>query len=78
MPKGIKCLFDFLDMQAAELGITDSEVLHSWKTNRCAGREGLLGCCHVQGVATTASTFLILTWIPRMRIIPRDVPSDGD
>ena len=34
LPKGIKSLFDFLDQQAAELGIQDPEILHTWKTNR--------------------------------------------
>jgi hypothetical protein len=33
LPKAIKCLFDFLDLQAAELGIQDPEILHTWKTN---------------------------------------------
>ena len=34
LPKAIKSLFDFLDLQAAELGIQDHEILHTWKTNR--------------------------------------------
>eukprot|EP00731_Ephydatia_muelleri_P021664 Em0014g255a len=34
VPKPIKYLFDFLDLQAADMGITDPEVLHTWKTNR--------------------------------------------
>ena len=34
LPKAIKYLFDFLDWQAAQNGITDPEVLHTWKTNR--------------------------------------------
>ena len=33
-PKAIKSLFDFLDLQASELGIQDPEILHTWKTNR--------------------------------------------
>ncbi|XP_064399093.1 plexin-A1-like isoform X2 [Halichondria panicea] len=33
LPKAIKSLFDFLDQQAAELGIQDPEILHTWKTN---------------------------------------------
>jgi plexin A len=33
LPKSIKVMFDFLDIQAAELGIHDPEVLHTWKTN---------------------------------------------
>ncbi|KAL5475133.1 hypothetical protein EMCRGX_G027192 [Ephydatia muelleri] len=33
VPKPIKYLFDFLDLQAADMGITDPEVLHTWKTN---------------------------------------------
>eukprot|EP00731_Ephydatia_muelleri_P021674 Em0014g265a len=33
LPKPIKYLFDFLDLQAADMGITDPEVLHTWKTN---------------------------------------------
>ncbi|XP_065900650.1 plexin-A2-like isoform X2 [Dysidea avara] len=33
LPKAIKYLFDFLDWQAAQNGITDPEVLHTWKTN---------------------------------------------
>ena len=34
LPKAIKSLFDFLDLQASDLGIQDSEILHTWKTNR--------------------------------------------
>ena len=34
LPRAIKYLFDFLDQQAAEIGISDPEVLHTWKTNR--------------------------------------------
>jgi len=34
LPKAIKYLFDFLDWQAAQNGISDPEVLHTWKTNR--------------------------------------------
>ena len=34
LPKAIKSLFDFLDLQASELGIQDPEILHTWKTNR--------------------------------------------
>ncbi len=34
LPKAIKSLFDFLDQQAAELGIQDPDILHTWKTNR--------------------------------------------
>ena len=36
LPKAIKSLFDFLDLQASELGIQDPETLHTWKTNRYA------------------------------------------
>ena len=31
LPKAIKTLFDFLDLQAADMNITDPEVLHTWK-----------------------------------------------
>ena len=34
LPKAVKYLFDFLDWQAAQNGISDPEVLHTWKTNR--------------------------------------------
>ncbi len=34
IPPVMKFLFDFLDKQAELLGITDSEVLHTWKNNR--------------------------------------------
>lgn len=34
LPKAIKCLFDFLDLQASDLGVQDPEILHTWKTNR--------------------------------------------
>ena len=34
LPKAIKSLFDFLDLQASDLGIQDPEILHTWKTNR--------------------------------------------
>ena len=34
-PPAIKHFFDFLDAQAARMKITDPEVLHIWKTNRC-------------------------------------------
>ncbi|XP_019851565.1 PREDICTED: plexin-A1-like [Amphimedon queenslandica] len=33
LPRAIKIVFDFLDAQAAENGITDPEILHTWKTN---------------------------------------------
>lgn len=33
-PIAIRYLFDFLDLQAADMGITDPDVLHTWKTNR--------------------------------------------
>eukprot|EP00731_Ephydatia_muelleri_P021662 Em0014g253a len=33
VPKPIKYLFDFLDVQAADMGISDPDVLHTWKTN---------------------------------------------
>jgi plexin A len=33
LAKAIKFLYDFLDLQAAELGIQDPEILHTWKTN---------------------------------------------
>eukprot|EP00731_Ephydatia_muelleri_P001990 Em0001g1990a len=33
LPKAVKYLFDFLDLQAADMGITDPEVVHTWKTN---------------------------------------------
>ena len=36
LPKAIKYLFDFLDLQASDLGIQDPEILHTWKTNRYA------------------------------------------
>ena len=31
----IKYFFDFLDGAAARHGITDPDVLHTWKCNRC-------------------------------------------
>ena len=34
LPKAIKYLFDFLDLQAAELGIQEADTVHTWKTNR--------------------------------------------
>ena len=34
IPKAVKYLFDFLDLQAADMGISDPDVLHTWKTNR--------------------------------------------
>eukprot|EP00731_Ephydatia_muelleri_P021675 Em0014g266a len=33
IPKAVKYLFDFLDLQAADMGILDPDVLHTWKTN---------------------------------------------
>eukprot|EP00731_Ephydatia_muelleri_P021665 Em0014g256a len=33
IPKAVKYLFDFLDLQAADMGISDPDVLHTWKTN---------------------------------------------
>ena len=33
LPLAIKYLFDFLDEQAAENGITDPAILHAWKSN---------------------------------------------
>jgi len=33
LPLAIKYLFDFLDDQALQHGITDSEVVHTWKSN---------------------------------------------
>ena len=34
VPPVIKYLFDFLDYQAEVYGITDAEVVHTWKCNR--------------------------------------------
>lgn len=34
LPLAIKHLFDFLDDQALLHGITDPEVVHTWKSNR--------------------------------------------
>eukprot|EP00731_Ephydatia_muelleri_P021671 Em0014g262a len=33
VPKAVKYLFDFLDHQAAEIGIHDRDTIHRWKTN---------------------------------------------
>jgi hypothetical protein len=33
LPLAIKYMFDFLDDQALQLGITDSETVHTWKSN---------------------------------------------
>ena len=41
LPKAIKYLFDFLDLQAADMGISDPEVLHTWKTNRLHDKPSL-------------------------------------
>lgn len=35
LPLAIKYMFDFLDDQALIHGITDPEVVHTWKSNRC-------------------------------------------
>ena len=34
VPPIIKFLFDFLDHEALRYGITDPEVVHTWKCNR--------------------------------------------
>lgn len=34
LPVAIKYLFDFLDDQALHHGITDPQVVHTWKSNR--------------------------------------------
>lgn len=34
LPLAIKYMFDFLDDQAKEHGISDLEVVHTWKSNR--------------------------------------------
>lgn len=34
LPLAIKYLFDFLDEQAYENGITDPAIIHAWKSNR--------------------------------------------
>lgn len=34
LPLAIKYMFDFLDDQALQHGITDPEVVHTWKSNR--------------------------------------------
>ena len=34
LPRAIKYLFDFFDDQAKQHGITNPEVVHSWKSNR--------------------------------------------
>lgn len=34
LPKAIKYLCDFLDVQAADLSQHDPDTLHTWKTNR--------------------------------------------
>ena len=34
VPKAIKYLFDFLEGQAVEMGISDRDIVHRWKTNR--------------------------------------------
>ncbi|ETN84025.1 plexin cytoplasmic region, partial [Necator americanus] len=33
LPAAIKYMFDFMDEQALEHGITDAEVVHAWKSN---------------------------------------------
>lgn len=33
-PHAVKYFFDFLDMQADNMKVTDPDVLHIWKTNR--------------------------------------------
>lgn len=33
LPVAIKYMFDFMDNQAVEHGITDPEVVHAWKSN---------------------------------------------
>jgi Plexin cytoplasmic RasGAP domain len=35
-PVAVKYLFDFFDAAARRHGITDSEVVHTWKSNRSA------------------------------------------
>ena len=56
LPKAIKYLFDFLDWQAAHNGITDPEVLHTWKTNRYRQLLGIM----LQGKLFTISLMLII------------------
>lgn len=34
LPPVVKYLFDFLDEAAQKRGITDGDVVHSWKSNR--------------------------------------------
>ena len=34
VPPAVKFLFDLLDRQAAENGITDPDIIHTWKNNR--------------------------------------------
>ena len=36
LPSAIKYMFDFLDDQALYHGISDREVVHTWKSNRSA------------------------------------------
>ena len=34
IPKVIKVLFDFLDIQGALYDVRDQEIVHTWKSNR--------------------------------------------
>jgi len=34
LPVAIKYLFDFFDTAAQRHGLTDTDVVHAWKTNR--------------------------------------------
>jgi len=34
LPPAVKYLFDFLDSAAKRHGLTDSDIVHAWKTNR--------------------------------------------
>lgn len=36
LPAAIKYMFDFLDDLALQNGIVDPQVVHTWKSNRCA------------------------------------------
>lgn len=44
LPPAVKWLFDLLDDAARKHGITDPEVVHAWKSNRCV----LRGRCKIE------------------------------
>ena len=56
VPHAIKFLFDMLDRQAAENGITDPDIIHTWKNNRYVVKR----CClHISRFLH----FLKIPWI---------------